>query len=128
MAFRKCIAGRFLLHKTWPIGFSAQYCQSQIRISSQFRLSSTNPDESFIARGWRKLAIAVRTFMAGSKAVYNDVRRMYELRSKHGNYFLVKTAPRKIAPGKTSFPLTRQQLHFAVNVSLQQLTFWIHTI
>ena len=116
MALGKCIAGRFLLHKTWN-SLTVGFTQSQIKIYSQFRLSSTNPNESFIARGWRKLAVAVRTFMAGSKAVYNDVKRMYELRSKHGNYILVKTAPQEIAPGRTSFPLTRQQLHFTVNVS-----------
>lgn len=119
MTLRICFVRSFLPHKAQHISSLVKVLglyeptQSQARITFK-RYASTNPNETFIVKGWRKFALAVKTFMAGSKALYSDVKQMYEIRSKSGNYILGKSAPQKIALGKTSFPLSRQQLHFTV--------------
>ncbi len=79
------------------------------------RYASTN--ESMVYRGWRKFTLAIKTFMTGTKALYKDVKVMYEVQSVHGGYSLTSTEPREIASGKTTFPLSRSQLQFSYNVS-----------
>ncbi len=78
---------------------------------------NVNNDESTVHRGWKKFSIAIKTFMAGSKALYKDVKVMYEIQSIHGVYSLTSTAPQKVEHGKTTFPLSRSQLQFSFKVS-----------
>ncbi len=78
------------------------------------RFASSNQNESMVSRGWRKLAVAIRTFMAGTKALYKDVTLMYEIRSTHGKYTITSTFPKGVSHG---FPLSRSQLQFTYSVS-----------
>ena len=93
---------------------------------SQYHQYSTDSkgrpqDESLLRKGWTKISTAVKTFMLGTKALYKDVKHMYDIRSKQGNYVLSHIAPREYSPGKIDFPLSRDQLVFSYNVSILDL-------
>ncbi len=81
------------------------------------RCYSNNSDElSPLRRGWMRLAGLIKAFMDGTKALYRDVKLMYELRKRSGSLVISQDAPRGVSPGKVDFPFTRQEVQFMYQV------------
>ncbi len=78
---------------------------------------SNNSEElSPMRRGWMRLAGLIKAFMDGTKALYRDVKLMYELRKRSGSLVISQDAPRGVSPGKVDFPFTRQEVQFMYQV------------
>ena len=78
---------------------------------------STDPTSSpqqhgLIKRGWTKFSRNIKAFMDGSKAVYRDMKRVYQLEVKEGTLKISPTAPTE------QFPFSREQLQFIYKVSI----------
>ena len=76
------------------------------------------PEEiGILKRGWRRFAGLVSAFATGTKALYQDVKRISELRKRSGKYVVSKHAPREIGPGQLDFPFSREELQFIYQVN-----------
>ena len=86
------------------------------RYSSDSR--GKQPEEiGILKRGWRRFAGLVSAFASGTKALYQDVKRISELRKRSGKYVVSKHAPREIGPGQLDFPFSREELQFIYQVN-----------
>ena len=72
-------------------------------------------------RLWMKIGGLMKAFMNGTKALYRDVKRMYQLQTRtgDGSYVISKRAPKEVAPGKLDFALNREELQFVYQVSYE---------
>ena len=75
-----------------------------------------------LRRGWMRFAGLIKAFMTGTKALYQDMKRISELRQRGGKYVVSQHAPVEIEPGKLNFPFRREELQFIYQVSLATCT------
>ena len=103
--------------------FSRQNCDRNTTVNFLRRYSSDGngkqPEQiGMLKRGWRRFAGLISAFAAGTKALYQDVKRIYELRKRSGKYVVSQHAPREVEPGQLDFPFSREELQFIHQVHL----------
>ena len=85
---------------------------------------SSPPEEgepSWLKQRWIKFKTIIKAFVAGSKALYSDVKKMRQIQSKHrGRKMVLGQPPRD---GRLDFPLTRDELLFITKVRREQSHF-----
>ncbi len=100
---------------------------SHVTLLQPSRTHSTDPEElGRLKRGWMKIARLIKAFMDGTKALYKDVRLMYELRKRSGSLVISRHAPRESASGKVEFPFTWDEVQFMYRVRMQITTATVH--
>ena len=82
--------------------------------------SVSSPPEgepSWLKQRWIKFKTIIKAFVAGSKALYSDVKKMRQIQSKlKGRKIVLGQPPRDASTGKLDFPLTREELFFITKV------------
>lgn len=72
---------------------------------------------SWLKQRWIKFKTIIKAFVAGSKALYSDVKKMRQIQSKHkGRKMVLGQPPGDVSTGQLDFPLTREELFFITKV------------
>ena len=78
---------------------------------------SSPPEEGepgWLKQQWIKFKTIIKAFVAGSKALYSDVKKMRQIQSKHKVRKMMLGQPPR--DGQLDFPLTREELFFITKV------------
>lgn len=79
--------------------------------------SPPGKEPGWLKQQWTKLKVTMRAFATGTKALYRDVMKMREIRSRHGvRNIVLGHPPLDPKTGQADFPLTREELLFTVKV------------
>lgn len=85
-----------------------------------FYSTNPNPEYGAIKRGWMKVSAMIKAFMSGTKALYRDMRKSFDLRVEKGGLKVSTTAPTK------DFPFSREQLQLIYKVSISGSCTVVH--
>lgn len=73
------------------------------------------PEPGWLKQRWIKFKTIIKAFVAGSKDLYRDVKKMRQILATHkGKEMVLGLPPRE---GKLDFPLSREELFFITKVS-----------
>jgi hypothetical protein len=72
-------------------------------------------EPSWLKQQWIKFKTIIKAFVAGSKELYSDVKKMRQIQSKYKGRNVVLGRPPKDGQLK-DFPLTREELFFVTKV------------
>ena len=74
-------------------------------------------EPGWLKQRWIKFKTIIKAFVAGSKALYGDVKKMRQIQSKlKGQKVVLGRPPNDASSGQVDFPLTREELFFVTKV------------
>lgn len=106
-------------HPTSRVRHPAWTSSSSLTVCWRHASSVSSPPEEggepgWLKQRWIKFKTIIKAFVAGSKALYGDVKKMRQIQSKHKGREMVLGQPPK--DGHLEFPLTREELFFITKV------------
>lgn len=92
---------------------------------SQPPRSAEKPPVGALRRVWTRVAGQVKAFMVGTRSLYKDVKRVWELEKRKGKLVIHRNAPDGMRgeTGEKRFPFSREEVQFIITVG-----FYISTM
>ena len=121
---QRCVQRHCRINLSLACSHASWSCDNHMPLTSThshcYSSSSSSPpgnELGWLKQQWAKLMTTVRAFASGTKALYQDMKKMRTIQSKDGvQKMVLGQPPRDPKTGQVDFPLTREELLFTVKV------------